>query len=149
FQEDFGSTLTPRVPSPVSLFGKWYNFGRQRDNFILIIAASRGPKKQLSVKHFCRAYAADMNLRFVKTLDDVFEVFASKYGWEFELAGWRGKFLTYYRINSEKLTFKLSEATKKHPGKKVVNFFVRRVEDAYFEVAFGMGVDLYAYSRDL
>jgi hypothetical protein len=80
FQENFGPSLTPNEPSPISLFGKWFNFGRPRDRFLLIVAASRqmivAASRQkgayLIVHHFWRVYSNDINLRGVKSLADIF-----------------------------------------------------------------------------
>jgi hypothetical protein len=148
FQEDFGPTLTPREPAPVSLFGSWYNFGRPRDRFLLIAAASRDEGQKLFVKQFWRVYASAISLHGVQSLADVFERLTSKYGVEFKVVGWQGKFLRHHIIHAEQFKF-IPIAEKTAKGDVVITqFFMRRVPNGPFEFSFGVAINLREYNRD-
>jgi hypothetical protein len=148
-QEDFGPGLTPKEPAPISLFGEWYNFGRERDRFLLIAAASREQSKRLLVNQFWRVYSSDVNLHSVRTLADVFEKLTSKYGFEFEVSGWHGRFLRYYVIHSNKLKVGPLDPKLLPKGTSFVQFSARNLAPDIIEVSFGVGIHLDAYARDV
>jgi hypothetical protein len=149
-QEDFGPTLTPTEPSPVSLFGKWFNFGRGRDRFLLIVAASREKGQNLMVHYFLRVYSSDINLRGAKNLADVFERFSQYYGVEFNVDGWRGRFLRYLYLSSSNFRVTVATGHTEKPGRTITwSMFARHPNKLSTELAFGLGIDVNKYAKDL
>jgi hypothetical protein len=146
YEEDFGPSITPNAPSPVSLFGRWYDLGRPRDRFLLVVIGSRRENRRISVHHFWRIYPIDINICACKTLVDVIERFAEKYGADLEIAGWRGHFLRYMAL--PELSWKLNLPNQK--GRRVMVFVVtRHPTPQTTEFAFAIGVDLNAYFSDV
>jgi hypothetical protein len=148
-QENFGPNLTPNEPSAVSLFGRWYSLGRERDRFLLIVAASR-QHKTMRVKHYWRVYPSEINIRGAKNLSDVFERFALHYGYEFRAGDWSGKFLRYLRTPP---TVKVESPPVR--GKSIFFLAIRGgaadtdPSNRFLEFAFGLNVDVSKYEKDV
>lgn len=145
YEQDFGPSITPNSPSPVSLFGKWYDLGRPRDRFLLVVIGSRGENTLITVHHFWRVYSHDVYLRACKTLVDVIEKFADKYGHDLEITGWKGRFLRYMALSG---SWKFNVPNPR--GRKIMIFVVARHSPPQTtELAFAIGVDLIAYFSDV
>ncbi len=142
-QENFGPNLTPHDPSPVSLFGRWYTFHRERDRFLMIVAAVR-QKKVMLVKHYWRVYPTDINIRGADTLADVFERFAQHYGTEFKIGDWHGKFLRYLKAPKD---WKIEGQFGK--GKFIFFVAFRLLPDKSSELAFGLNLNVTEYEKDV
>ena len=145
-EEQFGSSGQGDQPKLVSIFGRWFDFGRERDRFLLVATGQRD-ERVLTIQHYFRVYPADVPLFGANELHQVLERFTRVYGLDFRIGDWTGKYLFHRKILLEGETLKVGFKPKERGRGLAVFTFL--IEDGYADVALGLGVDLELYRKDL
>ena len=143
-EEQFGSSEQSDQPRLVSIFGRWFDLGRERDRFLLIATGQRN-QRLLTIQHSFRIYPEDVPLFDANALHQALERFTRVYGLDFRIGDWTGKYLFHRRIPMTDKT--LTVGFKPHERRRGLAGFTFSVENGHADVAFGIGVDLDLYRK--
>jgi hypothetical protein len=136
---DYGINDFPK-PSMTAMFGKWVGNPSEK-GYCLFIAICQKQEAVLQVYYVWRVFPSCVNLSGAENLVTIYNRFAHKYGFEFIIDTFRGKFLYFLRIPNVRWELVYPR-----------QFFAvdaGKADASFVDVAFASAINMKKYSRDL